>query len=1587
MKNQNDTPLKRVWRSIRFLIEPPPNVIDLQQRRQTRLLSALLLIIIVSGSISGLTQLIVVPGFQSTFNVIAVGVAVLIGAYILTRTKYYLVAALIASMTPSIASYAGLVNNTSDQSAFVFMLVSVLLSGILLNRWFTFGIAVLNLLGLALLPAIQPAWADTSLAGPISFHVIIPALILIAMWHRDVVESDRQEELRARELKFRAIFDNSVDAIGVSKTGIHVLANPAYVRMFGCDSADQLMGKSILDLVAPSHRQQVMEYVQRRAAGEDVPNLYETRGLRYDGTEFDMEVHVSTYELDGETYTVPILRDITEQKRVEESVRRSEERFRDMAENIHEVFYLSDLTAPSMLYISPAYETIWGRSRQSLYEDPHSFLDAVHPEDRERVIAYLERQRRIDEAQEEYRVIRPDGTVRWVWDRAVPIRNSQGLVDRMCGVVQDVTERTLVEEDLRRSEEKYRGLVDTMTEGLGVQDRDGLITFMNRQACRMLGYELEELIGRPVSILFDEANQKILHEQMSRRKQGGRQSYEIAWLCKDGHLLDTILSPNPQFDDLGNLVQSVAVFTDITERKRTEASLRISEQRFSEAMAAVSDGLWDWNVSTGEVYYSPGYFRMLGYEPGELPNTLDTWLDLVHPEDQGQALAENEACLWNETQAIHVEFRMRARDGSWRWILRRGRAVKRDPRGRALQMIGTHMDITERKQAEVRLQKSEERYRLLFENNPNPMWVYDVESLAFLAVNDAAVDAYGYSHDEFFGMTIKDIRPEEDVSRLLENIAHVTTGIDRAGYWRHRKRDGRIIDVEITSHSLLFEGRPAELVLVNDVTERKAAEDRLRKSEALYRQAIEVAGGIPYLQSYKTGITGIHYEFIGEGIRQITGYGPEEFDLPLWDSLVEESILLGDLAQYTFEEAIRRVRTGVDSIWRCEHRVRARDGSIHWVFEAAVELYDQSGVSHGSIGMFQDITERKQAEENLRISEQRYRTLAQNLPDSALLLYDQNLRFILADGPELESTGFSRKMLEGKTLQEALPPEFVDRVEANMRRALAGVKFYDELPFEDRFYRYAFVPLRDGSEKDAMAMILATNITQIRQVEDALKDSQRRLSTALRATNVGVWEWDMRTNKTYWSDENYRLMGLEPGGVESRYENWANAVHPEDLPAAEAELNKTINSRSELNIEFRVVWPDGNIRWINDIGSLSFDGNNEPIGMYGIQMDITERKRIQQELERNQRRLAFLISGSPVIIYSARSSGDFGATFVSGNVSKRMGYLPEMFTENPGFWLEHIHPDDVPGIQAEIDRLLETGSHRYEYRFRLADGKYIWMRDEMVLMRDKSGHPSEIIGSWMDITEQKRVAEERERLITELEAKNSELERFTYTVSHDLKSPLVTIKGFLGFLNQDIASGNLERQQNDIERINNAALKMEQLLRDLLELSRIGRLVDTSEVIPFEDLAGEAMDLVHGQLEARGVTVLIQPGLPAVYGDRRRLAEVLQNLLDNAAKYMGRQANPRVEIGQRGEVNGKPVFYVRDNGIGIEPQHHERIFGLFNKLDPGTEGTGIGLALVKRVIEFHGGRIWVESEPGIGSTFFFTLPPPAEANPIMESRA
>jgi len=232
---------------------------------------------------------------------------------------------------------------------------------------------------------------------------------------------------------------------------------------------------------------------------------------------------------------------------------------------------------------------------------------------------------------------------------------------------------------------------------------------------------------------------------------------------------------------------------------------------------------------------------------------------------------------------------------------------------------------------------------------------------------------------------------------------------------------------------------------------------------------------------------------------------------------------------------------------------------------------------------------------------------------------------------------------------------------------------------------------------------------------------------------------------------------------------------------------------------------------------------------------------------------------------------------------------------------------------------------------------------------------------------------ERKKREDDLDIKNAELERFAYTVSHDLKSPIITIKGFTGSLEKDLLNGNYERMAGDLKRVSNAADKMSDLLSDLLEISTVGRAVNTSEAVNMNYLVADVMEQLAGPLKNSAVKVTVQPDLPKLFCDRQRMAEVVQNLVENAINYMGDQSHPKILFGMR-EVSGVKIFFVQDNGIGIDEKYHHNIFGLFNKLDAKSSGTGIGLALVKRIIELHDGRVWVESDgTGKGSRFCFTV--------------
>ncbi len=538
------------------------------------------------------------------------------------------------------------------------------------------------------------------------------------------------------------------------------------------------------------------------------------------------------------------------------------------------------------------------------------------------------------------------------------------------------------------------------------------------------------------------------------------------------------------------------------------------------------------------------------------------------------------------------------------------------------------------------------------------------------------------------------------------------------------------------------------------------------------------------------------------------------------------------------------------------------------------------------------------------------------------------------------------------------------------RKQLVGGVYLENNLSTNAFTKDRIDVLEMLSSQVAISLENATFFQELEQAKETLREERDRLTSVFEAMEDGVYIVSQDYDIEYVNPVLTAEFGPPDGRKCYAYFHDREAVcswcKNQDVFAG-----KTV----------RWEWYSGKNDRTYDLIDTPLRNADGTISKLEIFRDITERKRAEQEREHARIFMQSVIDGSPdqmmlidrdyhiLLVHRAVRDMLGGKDPVSGCLTC---YQVSHHRDIPCRGVEH--PCPLERVIATEAPVAVTHTH-YD-----AEDNVVYSEVSAAPIFDEAGEVIQIIESSRDITERMRAGAEREALIAELEARNAELERFIYTVSHDLKSPLITIRGFLGFVEQAAIAGNIERVQADMVRISDATDKMQQLLGELLELSRIGRLVNPPEEVSLGELAREAVEMVRGRLEERGVEVEIAPDLlrtadgPTVYGDRPRLLEVLQNLVDNAVKFTGDQPHPRVEIGVRRDGE-ETVFYVRDNGIGIEPRYHEKVFELFDKLEQQTEGTGVGLAIVKRIVEVHGGRVWVESEgTGQGSTFCFTLP-------------
>ncbi|MBI5833289.1 MAG: PAS domain S-box protein [Armatimonadetes bacterium] len=668
-----------------------------------------------------------------------------------------------------------------------------------------------------------------------------------------------------------------------------------------------------------------------------------------------------------------------------------------------------------------------------------------------------------------------------------------------------------------------------------------------------------------------------------------------------------------------------------------------------------------------------------------------------------------------------------------------------------------------------------------------------------------------------------------------------------------------------------------------------------------------------------------------------------------------------------------------------------RDGSVVPV-EVAVMGLDFGG-QPCLLGIARDVTARRAAEEAMRESEARYRLLFETAGSAIFLMRGD--RYVDCNERALAMFGCARGDVIGHRPQDFSPPEQPGgRVTAELARSLINAA----LGGEPQAFAWRHRRL-DGHEfhaevsltavdvgPETLLQAIVTDVSERVRAEEALRQSEAYRQRVFEGSLVPIVVMDAVTH--VFVDANPAAAAIY--GYASRDEvvgktpvDVSTATQYDGMDSAEMARLRCEQALAQGGVVFQ--WRHQRASgqtWDAEVHLQRFDAGDRPLLQFTLQ-DISERLAAEEALRTSEANLKLITDNMSETVWTMDLSGRY--LFINPAIEQLTGWTPAEYlrltmaqtlpAESAAFCQRVIAEELALAAAPDYDRgRVVTFTLECQRR----DKARYWAEISACLLWSAEGQPNGIVGLTRDITAKRRADAEREALISRLEQSNAELERFTYTVSHDLKSPLITIKGFLSWLRADYAKGRTDRIESSMDRIANAAEHMGRLLDELLELSRIGRLGNAPTAVSMSQLAREAAELVTARLEVGGVVVDIQPDLPTVIGDRPRLLEVMQNLLDNAAKFIGEQASPRIRVGSEGHDPelGWPLFYVSDNGQGFEPAYAERIFGLFDQLDPKREGTGIGLAMVKRIIEVHGGRVWAESAgEGQGACFWFTLPP------------
>ncbi|MGB9205740.1 MAG: PAS domain S-box protein, partial [Terriglobales bacterium] len=942
---------------------------------------------------------------------------------------------------------------------------------------------------------------------------------------------------------------------------------------------------------------------------------------------------------------------------VEDPIRRAleedEDWYRDLVEHSRDLLCVHDLEG-RLLSINPVPARLLGYSVEEMLQKP--MRDFIDPQFRDQFDAYLREIARAGQADGLLALLTRSGEQR-IWEYHNTLRTEGVETPIARGIAHDVTERMRAEKALRAANEQllktaqerervlreltlFRTLLDQANDAIQVLDPETLrFLDVNERACMELGYSREELLSMTVFDIDKDINEASRARVRRQVRESGFAIMERVHRRKDG----TTFPVEVNFRKVQlEREYGVAVTRDITERKRAEAALRQSEAELKEAQRVAHVGSWTLDMKTGKVIWSDELCSILGLDSSVVVRPFSEHVRLYTPESWARLTAAVDQAM-RTGAPYELELETVRTDGSHGWAEARGEPV-RGADGTITGLRGVARDITERKRAEAKLRTASLYTRSLIEASVDPLATISRDG-KITDVNEATVEATGVARDRLIGSDFCDnFTDPEGARRGYQQV--FAEGMVRDYPLVIRHVSGKLTDV--LYNASVFKNEAAEVegvfATARDVTERKRVEEMLRIRNERYgmAQAIGRVGNWEYNLETQ--------EFWGsDEAKRIYGFDPGQLNFPADE--IENCIPERERVHQALVDLIE-----ADKPYNLEFEIHPRNSSEPRIIASVAQLQrDESGNHRKVVGVIQDITARKQAEEALRESEQRFRAVYARSPIGIALVESRTGRILQVNPKYCEITGRGEEELVGMDVRTITHPDDVGNTSENLRQ-LANEqrpnyemdKRYVRPDGSVRWVRVQVVPMWGRGQTDRWHMGLVQDITERKQAEEALRTSEReqhkiaeqleieraRLIEAQAVAKVGSWEVELPSLDITWSEQTHRIFETDPSSFHPRRPGFVELVHPEDRAKLDAAFAASLEKGTPATVEYRTVMADGRVKVLEEHWKVFQDGQGRPARLVGTCQDVTERKRTEEALRQSEERFRVALKHSPISVFN-----------------------------------------------------------------------------------------------------------------------------------------------------------------------------------------------------------------------------------------------------------------------------------------------------------------------------------------------------------------